>query len=62
MWRILEKAKRPWPVLDDDDVIDYMILEAITYKVAKEEEKEAEDRKKKEWKSDFSELRKVVNG
>lgn len=41
MWRAYQAAGRPWPKLDDDEVIDYMILEAVAVK-AKQEEREAE--------------------
>ena len=38
LWRVHKDAGRPWPVIDDDDVIDYMVMEAISLKVRKEDE------------------------
>lgn len=43
MWRVCKDAGRPWPVLCDDDVIDYMVMEAVAIKVRKAEEKAAKD-------------------
>lgn len=45
MWRVLRSAGRPWPVLSEDDVLDYMVMEAVKLKVDLEDEearKEAE--------------------
>jgi hypothetical protein len=56
MWRTYKEAGRPWPVLDDDPIIDYMIMEAVYLKVLREErdaQKEAEEREVKErWKQE----------
>lgn len=40
-------AGRPWPVIcEDDDVIDYMLMEAVAIKAAKADEKAAEEAEK----------------
>jgi hypothetical protein len=56
MWRVYNAAKRPWPVLHPDPVIDYLIMEAVAVKVAKEDEeaqKQAErDSKKQQWETE----------
>jgi len=52
MWRLHQASKRPWPVLDDDDVIDYMVMEAVAVKAAKEDLKEQDKAEKKNWKQD----------
>jgi hypothetical protein len=39
MWRVCKEAGRPWPRLSDDDVIDYMVMEAVCLRVAREDEK-----------------------
>lgn len=43
MWRVCKEAGRPWPVLSDDDVVDYMVMEAVALK-ANKDEAEAEQR------------------
>lgn len=53
-------AKRPWPQLSDDPVIDYLIMEALATKDAKEEEKQRKEMEKKKWQADKSDLWKAV--
>lgn len=50
MWRICKEAGRPWPVLSEDPVIDYMIMEAVALRVHAQDEAERKDRERKEWK------------
>lgn len=52
MWRVCKEAGRPWPVLCDDDVIDYMVMEAVALKVRKEEEKDRKAAEQKAWKEE----------
>lgn len=55
MWRVYKESGRPWPVLcPEDDVIDYMVMEAVALKVRKEEEKAAKDAQRKR---DVNEMR-----
>lgn len=46
MWRVCKEAGRPWPTIcPEDDVIDYMVMEAIYLRVQAEDvkaQKEAE--------------------
>ena len=49
-WRVNRAAGRPIPRLDDDDVIDFMVLEAIALKVRHEEAEAEKEQEKKEWK------------
>jgi hypothetical protein len=47
IWRTCKAANRPFPQLVEDDVLDYLITEAVTLKVTKEdreEEKKARDK------------------
>lgn len=59
MWRICTAAKRPWPVLDEDDVIDYMVMEAVGVKAMVEDERNRKEAQKKkevdQWKHEKSE-------
>lgn len=52
-------AGRPWPVLDSDDVIDYMVMEAVAIKVGKEEAKAEKKAKAQDWKRDKEGLDKL---
>lgn len=50
-----KEAGRPWPIVcKDDDVIDFMIMEAVAVKVHHEDvhaqEKAEKDREREEWK------------
>jgi hypothetical protein len=61
MWRVYKAGGRPWPVIcPEDDVLDYMVMEAVSIKAAMEDKKRQEEEKaeaeRKEYKSDFSEL------
>lgn len=60
VWRVCRAAGRPFPVLSDDDVIDYMIMEAVQIKVGLEDEKLRKEAEKKaardNWKKDTSNL------
>lgn len=63
LWRTYKAAGRPWPVIcPEDDVVDYMVMEAVSIKVSLDDQKrqeEAEEKaKRKEFKSDKSELEK----
>lgn len=49
MWRVCKEAGRPWPVLSEDSVIDYMVMEAVALKVKKAEAEEQKKAEKKEW-------------
>lgn len=55
MWRVCKAAGRPWPRLSDDDVIDYMVMEAVCLRAGREDEK---DRKKAEKDAEMEKWRK----
>ena len=50
MWRIHKAAGRTWPSVSDDDVVDYLVMEAVALKVAKEDEEQQKLNKHKEFK------------
>jgi hypothetical protein len=52
LWRIHKAAGRPWPELCEDDVIDFMIMEAIALKAAKEDKDAEKSRQVEEFKKD----------
>lgn len=54
MWKVYQDSGRPWPTLCEDDLIDYMIMEAVFIKARKEESEAEKAAEKKEWKSDKS--------
>ncbi len=49
MWRVCKEAGRPWPVISDDTVLDYMVMEAVALKFAEEERKAAKQQEIKQW-------------
>lgn len=52
LWRANKQAGRPWPKISDDDVIDFMVMEAISLKVQLEDvERDKKARKEAERKS-----------
>lgn len=59
LWRACKEAGRSWPVLDDDEVIDFQIMEAVALKVNREDKKEAQKRKGEEFKHDEEGLEKL---
>jgi hypothetical protein len=52
IWTTCKEAGRPFPVLDEDDVIDFQIAEAVVVKVAKEREEQQKKQERKEWRKD----------
>jgi hypothetical protein len=56
MWRTLRDAGRPWPVLSEDDVLDYMVMEAVAVKVRHEEAEAQKKAEREAWKKDKSGL------
>jgi hypothetical protein len=59
IWRVAKAAGREFPKLVEDDVLDYLITEAVFIKASQEDEKfqkEAEDKqKRKQWKEEAKE-------
>lgn len=56
MWRAHKESGRPWPIMDEDEVVDYLILEAVASKAAQEEIEHHEAVKKDNWKKDTTNL------
>lgn len=52
MWRVCKSAGRPWPVICEDDVLDFMICEAVALKVRKEDEAAQKEAERNQWKKD----------
>lgn len=64
LWHVCKEAGRPWPQLDDDDVIDFMVMEAVAITAAKEAKKQEENQERQSWKKDkggLDKLREVAN-
>lgn len=58
MWRVCKDAGRPWPIIcPEDDVLDYMVMEAVHLKV---QDEEAKARKEAERKHQVEETRKAL--
>lgn len=51
MWRVCKSAGRPWPVIvPDDEVLDYMVMEAVALKVDKQDREAQKQQEIQEWK------------
>ena len=51
LWRACKAAGRPWPVLcPEDDVVDFMVMEAVYLKVLNLEQADQEKQHIKNWK------------
>lgn len=61
LWRTCKASGRPFPTVSDDDVLDFMVMEAVTLKVQAEDaaaaKKAEQEREKKEWKSNIDHLK-----
>lgn len=60
LWRICKEAGRPFPQLTDDDVLDFMVMEAVTIKVHAEDAAEQKKNERAAWKKDTSHLKGIV--
>lgn len=61
LWRVHKEAGRPWPVIcPEDDVIDYMVMEAVAIRVQKADEKAAKAAERKRWQKDNDHLKKLA--
>lgn len=56
LWRVSKESGRPFPRLSEDDVIDFMITEAVALKVDREDQKAEKKHERDEWKKDASGL------
>lgn len=65
LWRVSKAAGRPFPKLDDDDVIDFQIMEAVAVKIQREDEKAEKEYKKRQWRKDnegIDRLKQIAGG
>ncbi len=60
MWRVSKEAGRPFPRVSDDDVIDFMVTEAVAVKIATLAEVEQDNKKRKDWRSDRQTLKEAA--
>ena len=58
MWRAHKAAGRPWPVISQDPVTDYMVMEAVALKVRKEDDEARKKQERDSFKKDHSKLNK----
>lgn len=56
IWRTFKEAGRPFPTVSEDDVTDFMVTEAVSIRVALEDEKARKDAEKEQWKKDTKDL------
>lgn len=60
MWRVHKQAGRSFPAVSDDEVVDYLVMEAVGMKIAGEDNKAREDAQRAEWKKRTNDLRQRV--
>lgn len=60
MWRVYKQAGKPFPKLDSDDVVDYLITEALATKSAKEDTEARKQAEVARWREDHSELENIT--
>lgn len=60
MMRVCKESKRPFPQMSDDDVIDYLVTEAVTFKMLKEQKEAEKEAEVEEWKRDVSSLKERI--
>lgn len=56
LWRVSKEAGRSFPILSEDDVIDFMITEAVALRIDKEDRNAEKKQERDEWKKDTSGL------
>lgn len=56
LWRVSKESGRPFPRLSEDDVIDFMITEAVALRVDREDQKAIKKQERDQWKKDTSGL------
>jgi hypothetical protein len=49
LWRTSKEGGRPFPRLTEDDVVDFIIMEAVGLKVAHEDQEYRKEQEKKDW-------------
>ena len=59
MWRIYKAAGKEFPDFCEDDVVNYMILEAVALKAAKEDRAAEREKEVADWKEDKGGLDKL---
>jgi hypothetical protein len=57
---ISKESGRPFPRVSDDDVVDYLVTEAVTLKYLQERTAAEEEAKKQAWKKNTDDLRQRV--
>lgn len=55
-----KEAGRPFPTVSEDDYIDYLVTEAVTFKLLKEQREAEKKAQVDDWKGNISELRERV--
>lgn len=60
MARVYKETNRSFPRVSDDDVIDYMVLEAVVVKLGEEQKEMDKKAEIEDWKGDLSSLRESI--
>lgn len=57
LWTVHKEAGRSWPVISEDEVTDYLVMEAVSFYVGKEQEKLRKKQEIEQWKRDRDHLK-----
>lgn len=60
MWRVHKAAGRPFPRVSNDDVVDYLVMEAVCQRINKEDEEARKEAERDAWKKRHHEIRERV--
>lgn len=61
LWATAQETKRPIPTLSDDEVVDWLIGEAISVKVGETRKEKQEEDKRTQWRKSHRELAQSVS-
>lgn len=61
VWRVCKAAGRSFPRVSDDDVIDFLVTEAVYVKASREDQEAAKQQGVENWKQGHNDLRQKLS-
>lgn len=56
LWRVCKEANRPFPSVSPDDVIDYMVMEALAVKDQEEQQEAQKKAERDAWRKEHRQM------
>lgn len=53
IFRVYKESGRPFPQVSDDEVVDFMVMEALTYKAVEEDAEAQKKAERDQWKAEI---------